>query len=567
LAAFISLLVFVPSFFNNSPGANTAGAERQPTSRPTLTPLSTPTKTSTPPVALATAPPQRLTPFPTPQPNTQVFEFVASPDQSGWTASGESALHFGDRNLHAGSFKGQIFQSLIVFDMPSLAPGSKVRYAQVELTGLNRNNIAAGGTWTLQLLASVAANRSADLGAVPAQASIGAPLTTDRLAEGQVNQFIFTVDQLSLLDDALNGTGKAYFRLSGPTSSDNLFTWDGGDRDPTIGAHPILRLIAAPSQYTVITNTPTPQNVLTAAAVLLRGTEIARRGTPTALPRVYATATPLVIVTGAPTPANGETATAVSAYATAIALTTGTYTPTPPNWITATPIPLFIAVETPTLAATPAPTLSKIEIARKSFPPGLLGKIMFLSGSRDAPTAFIMDANGKNVFQITDSSIYDLAATRDAFSPSGVIEAFNAPDRNNPDLLQIFLFDHSIPGSPLIPNYNQVTFLRRGIAFAPSWSPDSSKIAYTSTESGKHEIVAVDVDTKRPTQLTVATGWNFNQFPSWSPDGKQIVYASDRARPNTYTEIWVMNSDGSGPFKLLDWGRDAWSPIWIKWAK
>jgi TolB protein len=112
-----------------------------------------------------------------------------------------------------------------------------------------------------------------------------------------------------------------------------------------------------------------------------------------------------------------------------------------------------------------------------------------------------------------------------------------------------------------------MTFLRRGIAFAPSWSPDSKKIAYTGTETGKHEIYTVDVDTKRPTQLTFTKEWNFNQFPSWSPDGKQIVYASDRARPNTFTEISIMNSDGTGSFRLLDWGRDAWAPIWIKWAK
>jgi Tol biopolymer transport system component len=72
--------------------------------------------------------------------------------------------------------------------------------------------------------------------------------------------------------------------------------------------------------------------------------------------------------------------------------------------------------------------------------------------------------------------------------------------------------------------------------------------------------------TKRTTQLTFTKGWNWNQFPSWSPDGKQIIYASDRARPNTFTDIWVMNSaDGSNSYRLLDWGRDSWAPVWIKW--
>ena len=46
-----------------------------------------------------------------------------------------------------------------------------------------------------------------------------------------------------------------------------------------------------------------------------------------------------------------------------------------------------------------------------------------------------MDANGKNVSQLTDRGLYDLARTRDTFSPNGTIEAFNAPDPNNTILL------------------------------------------------------------------------------------------------------------------------------------
>lgn len=39
------------------------------------------------------------------------------------------------------------------------------------------------------------------------------------------------------------------------------------------------------------------------------------------------------------------------------------------------------------------------------------------------------------------------------------------------------------------------------------------------------------------------------------------------ANPAEYTEIWVMNADGSGATKLGDGSRDAWAPVWIKWAK
>lgn len=567
IAAFVSLLVIVPGFLSSSPGSSASRLERQTTARPTLTPLATPTLSPTRPIAIDSTPIQRLTPFPTPQPNTQTFEFASDPRRTGWFASGESAPHLGDRNLHAGSFKGQTFQSILAFEMAVLPPGSKVRYAQIEVTGLNRNNIGVDGTWTMQLLPSSVANPDTDFRTVSPQSPIGSSLAPNRMGEGIVNQFIFAPDQLLLLEDALAGTGKVFFRLTGPANGENLFTWDGGDRDPSIGARPVLRLIAAPAPFVVITNTPTPANVLTAAAVLVQNTAAARSGTPTPLPRVFATATAPVIITSAPTPANGETATAVAAYATAVALTTGTFTPTPMNWITATPVPLIIPLVTTTPLSTPTPTLTRYEVTRKTFPPGLLGKILFLSGPREAPSVYIMDANGKNVGQFTDRELYDIAAYRDTFSPSGLIEAFNGPDPNNAELLQIFLFDYSIPGTPRQPNYNQVTFLRRGIAFAPSWSPDSSKIAFTSSETGFSEIYTLDVNTKRLTELTTTKGWNFNQFPSWSPDGKQIVYASDRARPGTFADIWVMNADGTNQARLLDLGRDAWSPVWIKWSK
>ncbi len=570
VAAFLALLVFIPSF-NVLAVIATPTITHTPTVRATLTPIPTSTPIPVPPSPR----PQPTVPLPTESANSKTFSFAAEPGKTGWYASGESQAHLTDRNLHAGTYKGQTYQTVMAFELAPLAPGSKILYAQVELAGLNRSNLGVGGKWVLQLLSSAATNPAADLRTISAQANIGASLTADQLAESQVNQFIFAPNQLSRLEEALNGSGRVYFRLSSPTSSgDDLFTWDGGDRDIP-ASRPTLRVIALPTSFAVITNTPTPENVLTAAANLLEGTKVAQRGTPTPFPRQFATATPQVVITAAPTPANPETATAVAAFATAVAITTGTYTPTPLNWVIATPVlftptpstPIFVPIEK--LSPTPVmtPVLTRSQLAPKPFPPGQQGKIMFLSGSRDAPTAYVMDTNGKNIALVTNREVYEIAAARDVMSPSGLIEAFNAPDPNNRDVLQIYLFDYSIPGSQTQPNYNQMTFLRRGIAFAPSWSPDSGRIAYTSTETGAHEIYVLELGTRRATQLTSSKNWNWNQFPSWSPDGRQIVYASDRGRPGSFTDIWIMNFDGTGPIRVLDWGRDSWAPVWIKWSQ
>jgi hypothetical protein len=565
LAAFAAFLIFVPTLLNLRTGRETPVARPLSTPRPTLTPISTPT-------AIPLAPPPRaatLIPTPIPPSYTQVFTFTADLRRSGWLVGSEKNPHWGDRNLHAGVFKGQVYQSLLYFDLSVLPWGSKILFAEIELMGLGRNNLSPHGTWRLglvpqSLISDWGTRPNSDFRDAEPQVEIGARLAPEELAEGQVNQFVFTADQLPYLEEALNDTRQVGFRLDGLVNpGDSLFTWDGGDRDPQIGTRPTLRVIAIPAPLFVITNTPTPQNVLTAAAVLVQATESAQRiGTPTLLPRNIATATPFAIVTPLPTPANVETVAARAAFATAVAMTTGTFTPTPVTWITATPQPLLVPVRTLTPLPTATPTLTMVQLSRKPIPFALYGKILFQSGARDAPNSVVMDADGTNLFHLTDREIYDIARARDTFSPAGTIQVFNAPDINNPDTLQVYAVDHTLPRLVL----NQLTFHRKGIAWSPSWSPLGLNIAYVISAE-RDEIYIMDLENKRPVQLTNSTDWYLNRYPSWSPDGKQIVFATDREHVGLFSQIWVMNVDGTGAYKLLDWKQDSWAPVWIKWRQ
>lgn len=170
------------------------------------------------------------------------------------------------------------------------------------------------------------------------------------MGKDQVNQFEFTPEQLALLEQhLLEGSGKASFRLDGPqVDEDNLFAWDNGYASDADRTRPELFLSLGPppevtptAQYVVVTSTPTPENILTAAAVSLQMTaEATRVGTTTPLPPNWVTP---VVVTATPTPENEATARVMSEQATAIARTTGE----PPNVVTATPTPTYVII-TPT---------------------------------------------------------------------------------------------------------------------------------------------------------------------------------------------------------------------------
>jgi TolB protein len=116
--------------------------------------------------------------------------------------------------------------------------------------------------------------------------------------------------------------------------------------------------------------------------------------------------------------------------------------------------------------------------------------------------------------------------------------------------------------SPQIIKERQITFHPEE-DFIPSWSPDGSKIAFTSYRSGGEEIWTMDPEGGSLTQLTRNTHGDWS--PAWSPDGNLIAFTSDQTGLN---QIWLMNADGSHQRALTSypkessiWNRDpSWSP-------
>jgi Tol biopolymer transport system component len=96
----------------------------------------------------------------------------------------------------------------------------------------------------------------------------------------------------------------------------------------------------------------------------------------------------------------------------------------------------------------------------------------------------------------------------------------------------------------------------------PMISPDGSKIAYCSLRDNIYsQIYVMNSDGSAQKRITdIKTGDACG--PAWSPDGTKIAYyAFANPQPSRNPGIWVINADGSNPNKLTDHGMDpSWSP-------
>ena len=329
------------------------------------TPPDTPTITPTPRGIILV----ESTPSPTPEPGGQILSLSPANKNVGWVISNQAdnapPNHFGDSFLYAGILGGDIYHAAFQFDLSQIPRGAKINAAQLHLTGLRADQLDKNGdgVWQLHVLEPNIDYHwsSHSYQQIHGAASVSAfipTLTAEQLNAEWTNIFDFTPEQLKLLERRiLEGSDKfgkqISFRIDGPMAgSDNLFVWDSGYGAASQGAGPVLFLSVGPPPletpppyYVVITSTPTPENVVTAAAISLQMTaEATRMGTATPVPPHWVTP---MVVTATPTPENEATAQVMAGLGTAIALTTGQ----PPNLevVTATPTAPFVVItSTPT---------------------------------------------------------------------------------------------------------------------------------------------------------------------------------------------------------------------------
>lgn len=170
------------------------------------------------------------------------------------------------------------------------------------------------------------------------------------------------------------------------------------------------------------------------------------------------------------------------------------------------------------------------------------GKIVFSSDRHNSSLSlWSMNADGSSPTRLTDGRsrgpdlpsyvhVYDVGPV---WSPDGSKIAFSS-NRN----FRFGLYTMNADGS----NVRLITDEVPDPGGA-AWSPDGSRIAFTAgyafTIDTKPviDIYVINVDGSGLTKLTQASAENYG--PTWSPDSKQIAFASNR---ETDWHIWVMNA-------------------------
>jgi Tol biopolymer transport system component len=217
--------------------------------------------------------------------------------------------------------------------------------------------------------------------------------------------------------------------------------------------------------------------------------------------------------------------------------------------------------------------------------PGVVYRYPVLSpdGSRVAFTRhessdhalYIVDVDGNNLRRLTASSV---SVADPAWSPDGskiaYLRGYDATYGGVANMTtcgsEIYVMD--------VFSRNQINLTQGAGGADPTWSPDGTRISFSSSRDRNFDIYVMNADGSGVKRLTY-TEWAEAE-PAWSPDGRSIAYTANlrtmsvvcgfmsTGRPgeptdDVMTSVYVMNADGTNPTKLAttDGGMEpAWSP-------
>ncbi len=174
-------------------------------------------------------------------------------------------------------------------------------------------------------------------------------------------------------------------------------------------------------------------------------------------------------------------------------------------------------------------------------------RIAFVSTRTGTKEVYVMDYDGQNVRQVTQTRSINLVPT---WSPDGRKLAFVSFMERNPDLFFLSVEDGSLLRLKL-------PFTWRGSFNGGAWSPRGDVFAFGASREGNSDIWVMGVDGSGLRQLT--THFAQDVGPAFSPDGRQVVFVSDRGGNPT---LYLTDVRGGEARRLVYEGKNNYSPAW-----
>jgi Tol biopolymer transport system component len=208
----------------------------------------------------------------------------------------------------------------------------------------------------------------------------------------------------------------------------------------------------------------------------------------------------------------------------------------------------IVPTSTTTILLVSSPTMlfnEKTECKKIAF-------VMFDNSQLQNSDIYTICPDGTNLRRLTNDSVLKSSPT---WSPDGTRIAFSS-SRSGAN--QIFTMNADGSG------ITQITFDYTNSS--PIWLPDGTQIAFLTSD---HKELwwwrIIRLEGKELTQLSIPSYDFFYQTPAWSPDGRRIAYmsmAEQKARNDGASQIHVKNTDGTNDEALT---HDVWrniNPIW-----
>jgi len=164
---------------------------------------------------------------------------------------------------------------------------------------------------------------------------------------------------------------------------------------------------------------------------------------------------------------------------------------------------------------------------------------------------YVVRSDGTHVRNLTDAP--DSNEWGPAWSPDGTRIAFSSDREGMP---QVYVMNVDGTGVERLSDVE---------GEYPAWSPDGTRIAFESYVGGttpfgdpNYDVFIMDADGSNEQNLTNDPD-SYDGYPSWSPDGEWIAFESTLATPEDFEppaydrerisdfDIWVMRADGTDP--------------------